>query len=317
MTEILARNRAVRAGNRGVVTKLIKEGEQHIKHCNESQQYEWDTGRMQTICALLDEKKEILKELDKNIIDSCEITDIEKEIDEADAILSRILDIQRLLREKYNTTVTEGSKASLPPQTPLSTPSSSSIPSTTQYEGEGTSTGTLNSEHLQTLHISNNEFGASTSTTDSVATQSQPVTQQLSQRSYSKLPKLVLPKFKGDITQFRSFWDSFESAVHKNPGLSTVDKFNYLNSLLEGRALRAVQGLPVTEGNYQSAVDILQQRFGKSQAIISAHMEELMKIPACGDKPSQMRYVYDKVSVHVRGLIWKALASIQNNTVVS
>ena len=301
MTEILARNRAVRAGNRGVVTKLIKEGEQHIKHCNESQQSEWDTGRMQTICALLDEKKEILKELDKNIIDSCEITDIEKEIDEA-AILSRILDIQRLLREKYNTTVTEGSKASLPPQTQLSTPSSSSIPSTTQYEGEGTSTGTLNSEHLQTLHISNNEFGASTSTTDSVATQSQPVTQQLSQRSYSKLPKLVLPKFKGDITQFRSFWDSFESAVHKNPGLSTVDKFNYLNSLLEGRALRAVQGLPVTEGNYQSAVDILQQRFGKSQAIISAHMEELMKILACGDKPSQMRYVYDKVSVHVRGL---------------
>ncbi len=80
MTEILARNRAVRAGNRGVVTKLIKEGEQHIKHCNESQQCEWDTGRMQTICALLDEKKEILKELDKNIIDSCKITDIEKEI---------------------------------------------------------------------------------------------------------------------------------------------------------------------------------------------------------------------------------------------
>ena len=31
-------------------------------------------------------------------------------------------------------------------------------------------------------------------------------------------------------------------------------------------------------------------------------MEELMKIPACGDKPSQMRYVYDKVNVHVRGL---------------
>ncbi len=81
-----------------------------------------------------------------------------------------------------------------------------------------------------------------------------------------------------------------------------VDKFNYFNSPLEGRALRAVQGFPITEGNYQSAVDILQQRFGKSQAIISAHMEELMKIPACGDKPSQMHYVYDKVSVHVRGL---------------
>ena len=32
-------------------------------------------------------------------------------------------------------------------------------------------------------------------------------------------------------------------------------------------------------------------------------MDELLKIPACnGDKPSQLRFVYDKVSIHVRGL---------------
>ena len=73
--------------------------------------------------------------------------------------------------------------------------------------------------------------------------------------------------------------------------------------MLEGRALRAVQGLPITQGNYQSALDILNQCFGKPQAIIFAHMEELMKIPTCtGEKWSQLRYVYDKISVHVRGL---------------
>jgi hypothetical protein len=113
----------------------------------------------------------------------------------------------------------------------------------------------------------------------------------------------VLPKFKGDITNYRTFWDTFESAVHTNPELSKIDKFNYLNSLLEGRALRAVQGLTVSGDNYQEAIEILQQRFGKSQQIISAHMDEFMKIPACTvDKPSQLRYIYDKISVHVRGL---------------
>ena len=117
------------------------------------------------------------------------------------------------------------------------------------------------------------------------------------------MPKLVLSKFKEDITKFQSFWDSFDSAVHKNPGLSIIDKFNYLKSLLEGRALRAVQSLFITEGNYQSSVGIFQQRFGKSKAIISAHMEELMKIPACTvDKPAQTRYIYKKVSIHVQGL---------------
>ena len=77
-----------------------------------------------------------------------------------------------------------------------------------------------------------------------------------------------------------------------------------MNSLLEGRALRAIQGLTVTEDNYEAAVEILQQRFGKTQQTISAHMDELMKIPACNstNKPSQLRYIYDKISVHTRGL---------------
>ena len=57
-------------------------------------------------------------------------------------------------------------------------------------------------------------------------------------------------------SHFRSFWDSFRGCrVHNNSYMSTIDiKFNYLNSMLERRALRAVQGLPITEGNYQSAL---------------------------------------------------------------
>ena len=59
----------------------------------------------------------------------------------------------------------------------------------------------------------------------------------------------------------------------------------------------------MTENNYHAAIEILQQRFGKPQQIISAHMDELLKISACtGDKPSQLRFVYDKFTVHVRAL---------------
>lgn len=45
----------------------------------------------------------------------------------------------------------------------------------------------------------------------------------------AKLPKLVLPKFCGDVTKWTSFWDSFKSVVHENEAISPVDKFNYLN----------------------------------------------------------------------------------------
>lgn len=48
---------------------------------------------------------------------------------------------------------------------------------------------------------------------------------------------------------------------------------------------------------------LLQERFGKPQYIISAHMEELIKIPPCsGYRPAALRLVYDKINVNIRGL---------------
>jgi len=119
-----------------------------------------------------------------------------------------------------------------------------------------------------------------------------------------KLPKLTPRRFKGDVTQSRTFWDTFESAVHSNPGLTKIDKFCYLVSLLEGSASRAIEGLPVTEENYDSAVEILKERFGEPQQLISAHMEELLKLNICAvDRPiSQPRFLYDKISGNIRGL---------------
>ena len=49
-----------------------------------------------------------------------------------------------------------------------------------------------------------------------------------------------------------------------------------------------------------AAIDLLVKRFGKPQAIITAHMEELLKIPDCtGDRSASLRSVYDKIIVQV------------------
>ena len=48
-----------------------------------------------------------------------------------------------------------------------------------------------------------------------------------------KLPKLSIRKFGRDLTKWVTFRDSFDSAIHSNPSLSSVDKFNYLKSLVE------------------------------------------------------------------------------------
>ena len=119
----------------------------------------------------------------------------------------------------------------------------------------------------------------------------------------SKLPKIELPKFAGDVTKFRSFWESFTNSVDLNPNLSTIDKFNYLKALLEGSPARAIQGLALTKNNYAAAIDILQKQSSKTQQIICGHKEDLLKIPPySSDRTAHLRLVYDKVHANIRGL---------------
>ena len=59
----------------------------------------------------------------------------------------------------------------------------------------------------------------------------------------------------------------------------------------------------------------------KTQQIISAHMEEILKLQPClTDCPSSLQFLYDKLSVHVQGLsslgvssgMWQSVNSDHN-----
>jgi len=70
----------------------------------------------------------------------------------------------------------------------------------------------------------------------------------------SRLPKLSLPHFSGDTLMWQPFKDSFDPVVHNSSSLSKVQKFNYLRAQLQGDALRAIAGLPLTNVNYDQAI---------------------------------------------------------------
>ena len=119
-----------------------------------------------------------------------------------------------------------------------------------------------------------------------------------------KLPKLTLKRFNGDLTKWTPFWDSYESSIHRNPSLSEVDKFVYLNSLLEGSASESVAGLRLTAANYNEAVTILQRRFGDTDQIVSKHMEALLTLEGVTSQNNlkALRRLHDQVESQVRGL---------------
>jgi len=117
-----------------------------------------------------------------------------------------------------------------------------------------------------------------------------------------KLPSLDLPKFDGTITKFREFWDMFSASVDSSPALDDVQKFAYLKGCLRGAALDAVSGLAVTSSNYGVAVQLVKERFGNQQQIISAHYTALMHAPAALNNVTSLRRFHDTVEKHLRSL---------------
>ena len=118
----------------------------------------------------------------------------------------------------------------------------------------------------------------------------------------SRLPKLTLPVFSGGPLTWQPFRDSFDAAVHNSPSLSKVQKFNYLRAELQGDASRAIAGLPLTEDNYDDAIELLSERYGQSHKIVEAHIKALSEISSPLNTLSSLQLYYDTIQAHLRGL---------------
>lgn len=116
----------------------------------------------------------------------------------------------------------------------------------------------------------------------------------LSNLSHVNLPRIELPKFKGDLKAFPSFIDMYNSIVHNNKVLSDVEKFNYLISSLMGPPLSIVKCIPMTSNNYQIAYDNLIQRYSNKRLLASAHWVEIENAKKLHSENSQaLRHLLD------------------------
>ena len=120
------------------------------------------------------------------------------------------------------------------------------------------------------------------------------------ERIEAKLPKLELPKFSGDVTNWQSFYDRFNAIIDKRGDISDINKFTYLLSLLRDEAKASVQGLQLTADNYQTAKEILEKRFGRRETVVFGHIQKLLNMSNSGKQ--DLWKLYDELTIHVRSL---------------
>ena len=234
-------------------------------------------------------KLKAVKKYDQEILQLCAIKEIERGIELAEHVISRVLDVKKI--NFYFFAKKEISDTIKSPVQDVPIPDKDTPPVETP-KGGGNSSVYVTDDANQNEQISVNAIQGSTSViapngsnqgtinpnSCNPSKTSQPSAIFETYAAKSKLPKITLPRFKGNITEFRPFWNSFENAVHRNKSLPCIEKFNYLHSLPDGSALQVIKGLALTEENFQIAIDLRKQRYGNIKVVLSAHMDEMLKL---------------------------------------
>ena len=99
MSEQLVRKKATRRGNRSVITKYINEAKDLLENCENIDEsiISITKDRLNTLNDLLEEKLKVVKKYDEEILQLCEIKEIENEIEVAEELNSRVLDVKKLI----------------------------------------------------------------------------------------------------------------------------------------------------------------------------------------------------------------------------
>ena len=85
----------------------------------------------------------------------------------------------------------------------------------------------------------------------------------------AKLPKLVISKFRGELTDWLRFWSQFEAEIDRAevPG---VINYSYLKELVDPKIRKEIDGLPFRSVPFRSVPamngqkNILKRKCGKS-----------------------------------------------------
>ena len=112
-----------------------------------------------------------------------------------------------------------------------------------------------------------------------------------------------MPKFDGNILNWRSFREQFQVSVHDRSSLAKSKKLVYLqHALKDGSAKQAIEGLSRSGEYYSEAIDCLKARYDRPRLIHQTHVRMILDAAAPKDGTGkELRKLHDTVQ-HLRAL---------------
>ena len=114
-------------------------------------------------------------------------------------------------------------------------------------------------------------------------------------KSDFRLPRIELPKFGGDLDNWKDFKERFEAMVNQNSRLQPVEKMHYLKDCLVGEALDAVKNLALTQ--YDEAWSLISKRYQNNKVLTFHELKSLLSLSSAGEESADLKRLLDQVKV--------------------
>ncbi|EFN85207.1 hypothetical protein EAI_14830, partial [Harpegnathos saltator] len=92
------------------------------------------------------------------------------------------------------------------------------------------------------------------------------------------------PSFSGLYDEWWPFIDMFNSVIHANTTLTNIQKLHYLKASFTGEASNVINGLEISDVNYEVAWDLLKTCYDNKRIIVQTHLKAIIDLPSMKKK---------------------------------
>jgi len=125
-----------------------------------------------------------------------------------------------------------------------------------------------------------------------------------SESTATKLPKLELPTFHGDILRWKNFWEQFCISVHDQPSIPKEEKLMYLqNAIKDKTANSLIAGLTKSSDHYDELSMSATKHTTDHVKIHCTHVSHIVEAPPLKDgSGKKIRARHDVVIQHLKAM---------------
>ena len=110
------------------------------------------------------------------------------------------------------------------------------------------------------------------------------------------LPKLKLPEFHGNFSEWKAFISLFDRMVHKNTAVDVGLKIEYLKMCIKGDTAKLINHLDPTTENYDVCYNLLSNRYNNKRRLLATFIDMMLSLPNLTNESSEdLKIMHDTI----------------------